>query len=348
MTASQHTGAEEALRRFRWVGLCVPLAVHLALALVQLAQVPALPDPAAIHWGAAGGPDGFGPAWTLPLLTALVGGGTTLLVAGLALVGARGGASGRTRRHGRRMSLRMLAAVIWWEVGLLGVGLSASVFAQVGLDDARDAPPVAWGMAAGFAVGVALGIAAWFVTIDPPHEEGERPRPVALATHERAVWARTASMAPAGIALLAVSAAAVIAIALVTASLDLAQSGALSGGTWITIAAAALVTFLVGVGCVFRVRVDEAGLTVRAPIGWPRVRISASDIRAVEVVLVNPMAEYGGWGWRYAVGSGWGVVLRAGEALRVTRANGKAFTVTVDAADTAVALLAGFAERARA
>jgi hypothetical protein len=56
---------------------------------------------------------------------------------------------------------------------------------------------------------------------------------------------------------------------------------------------------------------------------------------------VNPLAEFGGWGWRWGADGRVGVVLRAGEGIQVTRTNGKRFVVTVDDAQTGASVLAG-------
>lgn len=60
------------------------------------------------------------------------------------------------------------------------------------------------------------------------------------------------------------------------------------------------------------------------------------------------MGEFGGWGLRWAPGGGFGVVLRSGPGIRITRTNGKTFSVTVDDAETGAALLTALAARAQA
>ncbi|WOF24355.1 DUF1648 domain-containing protein [Microbacterium betulae] len=339
MSDDQTSERARAIRRFRWLGLYLPLAVFGAIAVVQLALLPLMPDPAATHWGLSGGPDGFAPAWIHPLMTVFIGAGISALIAGIALA--------EIGRPGRRVAYRLMAAVIWWEVGMLGVSFLGTVLVQVGLDDAQDAPSATGMLIAGLLVGIALGVAAWKLSIEPPVEDDEShvPAPVALSSSEQAVWLKTVTMARSGRLVLGAAVVLVLVLAAVTASLDLATSGRLSGGTWIVIGSFVLVAVLVLLGVVFRVRVDDSGLTVRAPIGWPRIHVPREEIRTAEVVSVNPMGEYGGWGWRYAAGNGWGVVMRAGEALRVTRTNGRVFTVTVEDAETGAALLGGLTQR---
>ena len=60
------------------------------------------------------------------------------------------------------------------------------------------------------------------------------------------------------------------------------------------------------------------------------------------------MGEFGGWGLRWAPGGGFGVVLRSGPGIRITRTNGKTFSVTVDDAEAGAALLTALAARAQA
>jgi len=60
---------------------------------------------------------------------------------------------------------------------------------------------------------------------------------------------------------------------------------------------------------------------------------------------VQPMGELGGYGVRSAPGR-FGVVLRAGDALDVTRRNGKRFTVSVPDAATAAGVLRAYTEEA--
>jgi hypothetical protein len=107
------------------------------------------------------------------------------------------------------------------------------------------------------------------------------------------------------------------------------------------VAVAGLLTVLLGRA---HVTVDRRGLTVSlGPFGWPRVRVPADDVAEVTVAEISPM-QFGGWGYRIVPG-GSGVILRAGEALIVTRRSGRRFTVTVDNADTAAGLLTAVATR---
>ncbi len=94
-----------------------------------------------------------------------------------------------------------------------------------------------------------------------------------------------------------------------------------------------------------RVTVDRRGLTVRpALVPRPRVRVPLDEIAGATARDVDPVSEFGGWGYRVRPRRT-GVVLRSGEALVVRRDNGHEFAVTVSDAHTAAALLNTLVER---
>ncbi|GAA3651640.1 DUF1648 domain-containing protein [Microbacterium marinilacus] len=340
MTTSTSTLRSTAGRRFRLVGLLLPLLASVVFALVQLAMLPWLPDPVATHWGADGGADGLGPAWLFPLITLGVCGGLPALLAGASLAGFE--------REGGARRFRLPAAASGWLVGFVGALSVGSLALQLGLADGRDAPNILPLLGVSAVVAAVLAWAAWRSTTDAPSEDRARtdgPDAVAVSSGERAVWLQTVTMSRGGAIVVAALIAVTTLLVVVVAVADTAVGGRLSAGSWVGLGGMALVVVAVLACAVFRVRVDDHGLTVRSIAGWPRIRVPLDDIARVEVVSVDPMGEYGGWGWRYAVGVGWGVVMRRGEAIRVTRRGGKTFTVTVDDAETGVALLRGLEAR---
>ena len=317
-----------ARRRYVVVGVVAPLVITAIAVVLMLAWLPELPSSVAMHWS-GDGPDGFAPAWTVPLFTAALGAGITALFAVMVLAPARDGAWGPTSR--------LLGAVVLGTSVLLGVTLTWSFGMQRGLEDAHDAPSVLMPLAVGFGAGLLAGVAGWFAQPHVVTSGGTAStlRAVAALTldpGERAVWVRTTTMSR--VAMLGIT-AGIVALALGTVALGVTGSDA----WWIMFATALLLLVLACTTFVFRVRVDRAGLTVRSAIGVPRFRIALDDIAEVGVTSVNPTAEFGGWGIRIGLDGRFGIVLHSGEALQVARRDGRIFVVTVDDAATAAALL---------
>jgi len=165
------------------------------------------------------------------------------------------------------------------------------------------------------------------------------PDPVELAPGEIAAWTRRATAAPAfswaigiGIGFTILACAVVIP--------------ATSGRGWPMAILPVLLVVLVGLTGGWRVSVGPAGLSVRGLLGIPVMRVPIADIESVVAVGVRPMRDFGGWGIRGAVGRGghWrtGVIVRAGDAIQVTRRGGRQFVVTVDDAATAAAVLKAY------
>lgn len=343
MTAHTLT-RRQARRRYALIAIVVPLVFFAAVLVTQFALLPTLPNPVAIHWRLDGVADGFAAPWALPLGTTGVGFLVTLLVAVLPFLGDAAQGSAR----GGAMGYRLMAAITWAETAFIGAFMIPSFVIQIGLEDARDARLSGWWGLAALPIAALLALLAWRITVEPPRtgRETDTPTAMPLAPAEQAVWIQRVGMARGGAILLFAlgigTLAAVVAVGI--AALNAGDPGAMSALVPTAILLV-LVIVLVATMTVFRVRVDDRGLEVRSAVGWPRIRIRRDEIGSAEVVIVNPMGEYGGWGWRYGINSGWGVVMRAGEAIRVVRTNGKVFTVTVDDAATGAALLNGLIAR---
>lgn len=96
----------QALRRYRWVALYLPLGLVLLVAALQTLMIPDLSATVTTHFGASGTADGWGPAWTYPVLLLAAGGGSVLLIGLLGLLGTTEiGGSGKPAR------LRLVAAL---------------------------------------------------------------------------------------------------------------------------------------------------------------------------------------------------------------------------------------------
>ncbi|MEU1970070.1 DUF1648 domain-containing protein [Microbacterium sp. NPDC019599] len=329
------TDRSPALARFVLVALVLPAVITVVASLVQLVALPQLPDPVAVHWNALGQADGFASPWLYPVMTLLIAGALPALLALTSLPGLRRGDGGPTYRFMGATALGLSAfgaALLTW-----------SLLMQVGLADATDAPTVWPALVGGLGAGALAGAAGWFLQ---PHVRQPAPAalpgtPIALRPGERAVWMRTTSVgrgAAAGIAL--------GAIAVVVGAVAVYLAGAPAVTVWVLTLAAVLLVVLAATTVAFHVRVDDAGLEVRSILGFPRFRVPLADVSRAVAVAVDPMGEFGGWGIRLAPGR-FGIVLRTGEAIEVSRANGRRTVVTVDDAATGAALLEALAERAR-
>ena len=134
-------------------GVVAPLVITAIAVVLMLAWLPEVPATVATHWS-GDGPDGFAPAWTVPLFTATLGAGITALFAAMVLVPSRDGEWGPTSR--------LLGAVMLGTSVLLGVTLTWSFGMQRGLEDANDAPSVLVPLAVGFGAGLVTGVIGWF------------------------------------------------------------------------------------------------------------------------------------------------------------------------------------------
>ncbi|THA70318.1 DUF1648 domain-containing protein [Streptomyces sp. A0958] len=86
------------------------------------------------------------------------------------------------------------------------------------------------------------------------------------------------------------------------------------------------------------VTVDRRGITVSGLLPWPRVHIPLDRIEGATSRDINPLTEYGGWGYRIRPGRT-GVITRSGEGIVARLVNGRDFAVTVDDSATGAALL---------
>ncbi len=323
------------VRRYAITVLALPMLVTTVALLLQFTWLGDLPDPAAIHWGPSGAPDGFGAAWTFPAVTGGLGLGLPLLVAITTLPMLRRGARGGTFRFMGSLALGMSA--------FMATLNTASVSMQRGLGSAADAPSVVPAMLAALGVGALLGLGGWFLQPRQQVEmmDWEPSAGMELAQGERVVWMRTASMARWGLIVLGAAGVGILCAAIAAwAAGELAAAWMLLGALVVVALAAAATSF-------FHVRVDGDGLTAVTALGFARLRVPLDDVAEAGVGPVNGFAEFGGYGLRARPGAT-GIVLRDGDALQVTRKGGRRLVITVDDAVSAAALLTALAARAAA
>jgi hypothetical protein len=304
------------------------LALLVASAFVAASWADELPDPVATHWSGSGGPDGFSSLGSAIAVGLGIGALCVVLFAAITWFWGR---AASTRR--------IMASATIWLAGLVSLALVGMLDRQRGLADAHEAGSI--GGVTLVAVLVPLVpavVAALLVHPDPPRPATDAVAPDAprttLGTDERAAWVGRAS----GRTLPAVVLATTILLAAV----------AVATGLWALLAVAAVLLLLLLSMASFHVRVSASGLTVRSTFGWPRTSVPADEIERADAVRVRPVRDFGGYGWRLGRQGRTGVVVRAGEALEVTRTGGRRLVVTVDGAADAAALLNTMAERARA
>ena len=314
----------------------VPALIAMLGTVLMLSWASDLPDPIAVHWGPSGGPDGYGSlAEPIAVLLGCVLVFSAAVTFGLATLKAAPRSS---------QQIRVLSAASVWMSGFLTIGITGSVAAQRGLADATATGPVGVLMLIGAGVGLVLGVAAWFLTPLPElagEADGTPQAALKLAPHERASWSRAVRPATKTVVLFCLIFGVGSLGSLVIAALTVSPS------LWWMVLFVALVLAAAGVCFYWRISIDNRGVTVRAGAGFPRVQIPLDSIAGARLVQVSPLGDFGGWGWRWS-GNRTGIVVRAGEALEITRTSGKVLVVTVDDAATAASLLEGMVHRSGA
>jgi hypothetical protein len=174
-----------------------------------------------------------------------------------------------------------------------------------------------------------------------PRGGGTPVAPVALGAGERASWIRSAT-APAGLTWGVVG-----FMVLITAILLYTVLARGSGNWWI--AFLPVLIFLIALSnFAWTIRVDARGLRMRSALGIPTISVPLADIESADVIDVQALAQYGGFGVRWGLNGRFGVILRSGEALQVLRHDRRSVVVTVDDATSAAALINGLVKRASA
>ncbi|MFI5807191.1 DUF1648 domain-containing protein [Streptomyces sp. NPDC051561] len=298
------------------------LLVHLSAFLAARSQ---LPDRLASRFGVSGEPVSF-------LST------STAVLAGVALFVLCGALAATLTLKSARRGVRGMLAGIWGTAAFLGYLLPASTLAQRGVADGSDARFPLWHLAAAVVLALAsaaVGLLLGRTVPEPPDPDGgvTRAGRIDLAEGEVASWSRRLGS---GVFLL-------VAVAVLAAG---AVNGAL--GMWSAGAPLLAVGLLALPLASTQVMVDRRGLTVApALLHRPALRIPLGSIEAVATRDINPVGDYGGWGYRIRHGRS-GLIVRSGEAIVVRRANGREFAVTVNDSATGAALLATLVERREA
>ncbi|WP_448221507.1 DUF1648 domain-containing protein [Gordonia iterans] len=329
------TDDEIARRRpviaFVTVAVVIPVLLIGIATAVQISLLGALPADVAVHWNLAGEPDRWMPAWSLPLITAILGLAVIALIAGPTVRPVAQGDSGAVYRilGGTALGVSVLLAVVF----------TGAAWYQID----GGTVPITTIVAVASLAAAAVGTVGGLLLPQPPRaERTAAATPMPLGDDEQAVWLRTTTASP---GVLAISAAgfAMALLATVFSWADGQSSGFVIG--------ALVVTVVIGLASVvtvaFRVRVSGEGLEVLPLAGFPRLRVPLDDVVDVRVDAdVRPIGDFGGYGIR-KIGRRTGVVPRRGEGILVERTGDRVFGVVVDDAATGAALLAALADRAK-
>lgn len=327
--------------------LGVPLLLLFACLLWAWSVRGELPQPIAVHWGLGRAPDGFGTLGGLLLIPAIM---VPVFALGCWALGFFGGTSAVTRR---------LAAGMATGLSTFLCVLTAAVLAgQRGLADATMAGPIGPWIVAALAAAFLLAVAAAAVMPGDPIVAAEATVPTEaarLSGAERGRTEWTGTVAMPHLPVVGAVGGAITAIAVVI-TLVAPSSAPI---TWAVAGPLVLVAVLLVVTARWTVRVDAAGLTARSWASIVRVRVPMVEVEWAEADTVDPLGDFGGWGfrigWGSRIGAGEtvgglgtvGVIVRTGTALVIHRSAGRTFVVTVDGAATAAALLNALAERSR-
>lgn len=325
-TPPANSGLRQVRARIILIGGILPVLIAVLATLLMLTWMGELPDPIAIHWGPSG-VDGYGPAAGL-LFVPL---GMTALFSFFAVVSAIGAAAefGITRTQ-----KILLVSGLWLSIAL-SAGIAGSFELQRGLSDAAQAEGPLVPLLIGVLVGLAAAAGAWFLLpqADTIVSNAEDAEPLSVGKGEHLAWTRAVSISPFVLTILVVAVVLVAIVSILTLVIG-------NGGFWTSVASLALIVVVGSSVSYWRVTADRHGLSVRSIFGWPRIRVWADDIASARVIDVNAAGEFGGWGYRWAGKGRTGIILRDGQAIEVTKKNGKSFVVTVDDARTGARVLA--------
>jgi hypothetical protein len=328
MTDAGVAQARKTHRRVILIGAIGPLVVALVAASVMASWIPRLPAVIAVHWG-PDGPDGYGSvvSW-IPFPIVVV------LLFGIVAVAT----SWKTKPSGLiSSSQKIITAMNAFLAGVIGTVAVGSLAVQLDASDPSQVGGIGYVVASAFAAGIVLALAGWLLLpkADDSPPLATDPIPLDVTATERVVWSAALGVTP----VVTVVIGAAMALVLGAVILAIAYAGALAAIP----AAILFLVILLAVGTSYwRVTVDRRGFLVRSALGWPSVFIPIDDIRSVHVVDVNPTADFGGWGYRWAGHGRSGIVMRSGPAIEVTRTSGKRFVVTADDSPIGAAVLAAF------
>ena len=291
-------------------GVVVPvLAAALGVIVARLWSA-RLPDQIATHWSGTQ-PDGFTSpttsAWTLAIVTVIVGGGCSA-VAALA--------------HALLLMRRTMLMIGLTVVGLITVLQLAILARQLDATDVGSVEVPGWALGVGTAVGFSVGLLGASLLRDYRERvPADAPPPEALPRADEEL--------PIIESLGAGRVALVVLFAILGAGAALTCW--LSQSWWpiaIFLALAVLSVSLMR----YELVVDRSGLHITS-LGMAAFDYSLDEITGASVREVDPFGDFGGWGLRVRGRGNYAVATAKGPAVFVTFANGERLTVTTPNAD---------------
>lgn len=314
-TTDHRTARRAALLAGVWIPLGIVVLGEAAMLLIGANG----PERVITHWGVTGA-DRFGPWWEFAVTVAAVD--VPLLVFfGVFIARLR-----RIAGMGRWLAPISLGITA---MHTLGLGVGFLVF-----NTSAAAPAITIG--GGFAIGIVAAVIAGFALPSEAREPATAPAAaLPLAKGEIAAWSGRVVMSAAFIVAISAVLVAVVVLGILLVTIVGAR------GAFVFFAPFILLIALTTLSD-WRVSVGPGGAVIRAALGWPTMRIPASDIAAAGVIEVDPVSDFGGWGPRWVVRGGkgrWGFVSRRGPALEITRRDGRTVVATVDDAVTAASVL---------
>lgn len=304
-----------------FVGVVMPLLLVGATFVPMLVLRTDLPSPIAIHFNGDGVADGSAPVQVHLLVTALF----TVASSAVLVSVARKPEAGRAA--GAAIATFVGSLLAWLNVLLLLANRGEGRW-----QDATLGSGAVWG-AVFSSLGVAMAVAHMerrhvTAAVDPAATGME------LGPDERAAWFGRARSQPFAVgALLSVFIGVVVLMSF--------AGGGLPTGLTLLFVGLAMQSFTT-----VHVAVGASGVSVRGGLPWPRIRLELADVEAARAIDLDPMRSNGlwiGWGYRGSLrlfGTALWVV-RKGDALELDLAGGRNFTVTVDDAPEAAAVVNG-------
>lgn len=241
--------------------------------------------------------------------------------------------------HGRKR-FNFIAVLLAFPLGLMG-GISCWMWWNIRQLSQAHLAPHPWMWAIGFAVadGVLTGFLEWL--------RRPVPREASDAGNEFAYSEAPASTGPATLPFYSTQKSWMSALFATLGCVFLIVQGLFLYSTRYKWTAIYLVPVLLPLLFLFlamlfgslQVEVTREQLIVRAGLLRARLlRVGRADVQSVRVESFNPLADFGGWGIRYARGT-WGYIFRGHRGVRVETRKGKRYLITSDEPEKLAAAL---------